>query len=421
MNSDSVKSAATPDADACVGTTATHADVPAQIHAHGGDVEAVSREFGIPAAALTDFSASINPAGAPASVLARLAREAADPRLLARYPDPTYAELRTALSRHLDVPPASLTIANGSAALFGAIVRAFAPDRCLLAVPAFGEQPRALESAGCAIEPFRLHASDDFLPNVDALCQIVETRKPALCLLTNPHNPSGALMSAADVLRIARAVERAGTRLLLDEAFIDYAAAESVARAATQSSSHLVVMRSLTKFYGMPALRVGYAVSTPDAAARIGAQLPHWPVTTLAASAAAEALADHGYARDSLAAVAVEREWLRAEIAAAGFHVSPSAGNFLLVRLPDADAGATSLDSATLRARLIREHHLIVRDCRSFDGMKDGRFIRVAVLARRDNIRLAQALRAASATKQRDQSDLADQPDQPIANHVANL
>ncbi len=378
---------------------------------HGGDVEAVSREFGIPAATLIDFSASINPAGAPVSVLSQLARDAADPRLLARYPDPTYGELRTALSRHLDVPPASLTIANGSAALLGAVVRAFAPATCLLAVPAFGEQPRALESAGCTIELFRLHASDGFLPKPDALCQIIETRRPALCLLTNPHNPSGALMSAADILRILHSVERAGTRLLLDEAFIDYAAAESVVSEAVQSSP-LVVMRSLTKFYGMPALRVGYAVSTPAAAALMAAQLPCWPVSTLAASAATKALADYRYARESLDAVAIEREWLRSALAAAGCHVYPSAGNFLLVQLPDArETGAESSglpDSTRLRVRLIREHCIIVRDCRSFDGMEDGRFIRVAVLARRDNVRLAGALRAVLNTTEPE-------------NHVANL
>jgi threonine-phosphate decarboxylase len=380
-------------------TAATEMEIPAP--AHGGDVDAVSREFGVPVASLIDFSASINPAGPPASVLARLARDAADPRLLARYPDPAYAELRAALARH--VSPASVTIANGSAALFGAIVRALmpAPASCLLAVPAFGEQPRALEAAGCAIEPFRLRAEDGFLPDVDALCAILDTRRPALCLLTNPHNPSGALLPAAAVARVVRTAERTGTYLLLDEAFIDYAAADSMVREAAQSS-HLVVLRSLTKFYGMPALRVGYAVSTPDLAARIGAQLPRWPVTTLAAHAAAEALADDRYARETRAAAAVERDWLRDELAAAGLRVYPSAANFLLARLPDHAPG-----SAQLRARLIREHHLIVRDCRSFDGMEDGRFIRVAVLARADNMRLVQALRSALET---------DEPD-----HVANL
>jgi len=362
---------------------------------HGGDVEAVSREFGIPVARLVDFSASINPAGPPASVLSRLAREATDPQLLARYPDPAYTGLRSALSGYLDVPPASLTIANGSAALFGAAVRAFGPRRCLLTVPAFGELPRALEAVGCDIEPFRLSAADGFLPRIETLCSLIETTRPDLCLLTNPHNPSGALMAVADVLRTFQVVERAGTRLLVDEAFIDYAAGESIVREAAQSS-RLIVLRSLTKFYGMPALRVGCAVSTSAAAEQMAAQLPAWPVTTLAASAAIAALEDRQYARESLGAVAIEREWLQAAIAAAGLHVYPSAANFLLVKLPEArETGVESsdaLNSTQLRARLIREHQIIVRDCCTFDGMETGRFIRVAVRARSDNIRLAEAL-----------------------------
>ncbi len=366
--------------------------VRSDARAHGGDVAAIARAFGVPVDDLVDFSASINPAGPPPRVLARLAREAADPRILARYPDPDYAELRTALARHLRVAPASIVIANGSAALFTAIARAFAPATCLLPVPAFGEQPRALTAAGCAIEPFRLHASDGFLPDVDALIgalgQTIGARTPSLCLLTNPHNPSGALVSASALTRIVRAAAQASTRLVVDEAFIDYAPVDSLAEQAARLP-HLIVVRSLTKFYGMPALRVGYAVSTPDAAECVGAQLPPWAVTTSAAGAAAEALADETYARNTLATVAVERAWLRDGLIATGVDVFPSAANFLLIRLADDHPAA-----AHVRVRLIREHHLIVRDCRSFDGLEDGRFLRVAVRTREDNHRLLHALRA---------------------------
>ena len=122
---------------------------------HGGDVEAVSRQYEVPVNALLDFSASINPAGPPSGVVARLAREAVDRCLLTRYPDPRYSELRVALAGHVGVAPECLSIANGSAALLGAIFRPDAPQTCLLAVPAFAEHSRALRAAGCAIEPLR--------------------------------------------------------------------------------------------------------------------------------------------------------------------------------------------------------------------------------------------------------------------------
>jgi threonine-phosphate decarboxylase len=355
---------------------------------HGGDVDNVAREYGVQAAELIDFSASINPLGPPQSVMERLQREAADPAALARYPDPKYSELRSALATHLNVPQECLTIANGSAALFGAVIRSVRPHTCLLPVPAFGEQRRALAAATCEIERLPLTAANGFRLDTRALCQTLAELRPSLCVLTNPHNPSGALTTAAEMAHVARTAAECQVQLLVDEAFIDFAPSETLTATATRSD-HLVVLRSLTKFYGMPALRVGYAVSTPEIAARIDAQLPAWPVTTLAATAAVEAIRDDDYADRTLRAVRDDRQYLREGLARHAVETYPSAGNFLLFRLPEPGP-----DSTQLRTRLIRKHHIIVRDCRSFDGMADGRFIRVAVRSRADNDRLVEAIRS---------------------------
>jgi threonine-phosphate decarboxylase len=354
--------------------------------AHGGDVGAISREHGIPVGDLVDFSASINPLGPPPSVLARLQRESTDLSSLARYPDPRYSELRSTLATQLRVPPECLAIANGSAALLGAIIRSIRPHTCLLPVPAFGEQQRALAAATCEIERLPLSAADGFRLDTRALCQTLAELRPSLCVLTNPHNPSGALNTAVEMAQVTLAAGACQVRLLVDEAFIDFAPGETLTAAATRSS-HLVVLRSLTKFYGMPALRVGYAVSSPEMAARIDAQLPAWPVTTLAAAAAVEALRDDEYAHRTLRAVRDDRQDLRERLASHAIETYASAGNFLLVRLPERGP-----DSTDLRMQLIHGYHIVVRDCRSFDGMTDGRFIRVAVRSRADNERLVEAI-----------------------------
>jgi threonine-phosphate decarboxylase len=351
---------------------------------HGGDLEAVSREHGVPVADLVDFSASINPLGPPPSVLVRLQRECSDVSSLARYPDPRYSELRSALAARLSVPPECLAIANGSAALFGAIIRAIRPQTCLLPVPAFSEQPRALAAAACEIDRLPLNAADGFRLDTRALCRRLAEFRPSLCILTNPHNPSGALTTAAEMAEIARTVAACQVHLLVDEAFIDFAPGEAL---TATGSDHIVVLRSLTKFYGMPALRVGYAVSTPETAARIDAQLPAWPVTTLAAAAAVAAIGDDDYADRTLRAVGDDRQDLRERLASRALETYASGGNFLLVRLPERGP-----DSTDLRTQLIRRHHVVVRDCRSFDGMADGRFIRVAVRSRADNERLVDAI-----------------------------
>jgi threonine-phosphate decarboxylase len=353
---------------------------------HGGDVEEVARTYGVSADHLIDFSANINPVGPPGRTLKRLAREAADRRLLMRYPDPDYIELRETLAAALRVPAKGVTIANGSVALIAAIVRAIAPRACVLAAPAFAEYPRALRASGCQVRLFPLTASRGFALDGDALVKMLDTHRPPMCVLTNPHNPSGVLTARTQMHRVLDAARRTKTLLVVDEAFMDYAPTETLVAEAV-GSEHLAILRSVTKFYGMPALRVGYAVSTARLAARIAAQLPPWPVTTLAASAATEAVQDHAFARRTLGWVADQRRWLSQALGTTGVTVYPSAANFLLLCLP-----APAPTSARVRARLIADHGVVVRDCRSFDGLSNGRFIRVAVRRRGENERLVRAL-----------------------------
>src|SRR5579862_2649518 len=321
---------------------------------HGGDIDQVARTYGVSPDRLIDFSANINPGGPPRRALMRLAREAADCHLLTRYPDPSYAELRRTLAAALGIPASVVTIANGSVALIAAVVRAIVPRECVLAAPAFAEYPRALRAAGCRVRLFPLAAARRFALDVGALLKMLDRHRPPVCVLTNPHNPSGALTPKPQMLRVLDGVRRTKTLLVIDEAFMDYAPTETLVAEAVRSE-RLVVLRSVTKFYGMPALRVGYAVSSPRVAARIAAQLPPWPVTTLAASAATEAVQDHAYARRTLVSVDAHRRWLSRALRTIGITVYPSAANFLLLRLP-----ATAPTSARMRARLIVDHGVIV-------------------------------------------------------------
>lgn len=356
---------------------------------HGGDVEHVAAQYGLMSEALLDFSANINPAGPPPGVLRRLARDAQDARLLMRYPGAELRELRRAISHHTDAPEEAIVIANGTTSLIDAAVRAIAPKRCLLPTPSFSEYARALAAVRCQIVPLRLDAEQDFRFGAEELERLIRSEQVDLCIITNPHNPSGALIRRPAIDRIIQSAQEAGVRVILDEAFIDYMIDESSTSVAA-GFDNLVVLRSLTKFYAMPALRVGYSVASPRFAATMRGHVPSWPVTTLAANAAVEALHDVGYASQAREVNEAERVHLAAALASLGLHVYPSSANFLFVRLPQRAplAGA-------LRERLIIEHRIIIRDCSNYEGLEPGRFIRVAIRDRKDNIRLTEALRSA--------------------------
>ncbi len=353
---------------------------------HGGEARAVAEEAGIALSEILDFSANVNPRGLPRRARERLLREAANQRLLGLYPEPSARHLRRALSKHLDVPAEAIVVGPGAEALLTPIFRSLRPGHALVPIPAFSEYRRVCAREDVEYTPFALPRDDCFRLPLDRFRRRIETGTFDVVMLNNPHNPSGCTVDADEIRRLLDAVIARGGTLLLDEAFIDYVPGASLAREAAVRDG-LIVIRSLTKFYGCPALRVGYAVALPETVKRIASFLPTWPVTALAIETLAEALADEEYANLSLADNAVERERLRKALSALGLSVFPSAANYLLLGLGDSMPNSTEL-----RTRMMERHRILVRNCDSYEGLARGRYVRVAVRTGEENERLIGAL-----------------------------
>jgi threonine-phosphate decarboxylase len=352
---------------------------------HGGDVWQVGEQLGIEASELLDFSANINPRGLPLQARERLARDASDARLLSFYPDPSALRLRKALSEHLGVAPGAIVVGPGAEALLAPILQCLQPEQVLVPVPAFSEYRRVCEQLQIQFAPFALQRAEFFRTPVECLRERIGSESPGVALLNNPHNPSGSLLDRSEVQSVVEAASSCGTKVILDEAFIDYVPRASLVGEAA-SRSGLIVLRSLTKFYGCPALRVGYAVAHPDTISAMRSLLPTWPVTQLAMDALAEAVGDREYAESSRKENATARQRLTDSLSELDLIVFPSAANYLLLEL-NADMRA----AADLRSRLIANHRILIRDCDSYEGLAPGRYVRVAVRAHDENRRLIQA------------------------------
>jgi threonine-phosphate decarboxylase len=282
-----------------------------------------------------------------------------------RYPDPQARTLRRALSQHLGVPFEAIVVGAGAEALLGPCLRVMRAHRAVVPVPAFSEYRRICAQHEVEFVPFPLGRLGHL---AEENCDVV--------ILNNPHNPTGALLNPPE-LRIP---------VLLDEAFIDYVPGVSrVCEAASRKG--LIVVRSLTKFYGCPALRVGYAVAHPDTAREVSELLPTWSVMQIAMDALTLAIGDRDYAETTLRENAMHRDSLRASLEGLGLTVFPSAANYLFVELP-----AWAPQSADLRQRLIDRHRILIRNCDSYEGLAPGRYVRFAVLGAADNARLVEAL-----------------------------
>jgi threonine-phosphate decarboxylase len=349
---------------------------------HGGNVFAIARSLGVPPEEILDFSANINPLGPAPGVRGTVA--AAFDRLV-HYPDSDCTELREALARHHGLSPTNICAANGSTELIYLLPRLAEGKRALVVAPPFSEYAKALTRDGWEVDYFVLASSDGFALPLDRLGEALG-KGYDLLILGNPGNPTGRLYPLSEVEALYRLCRAAGCFLVLDEAFMDFCE-EGSFRHFAAGRDGILVLRSLTKFYALPGLRLGYAIGSPEIIARLAMLREPWSVNTLAQVAGLASLADAGYAAATLKLVAAERAHLAAGLAAIpGLHPFPAAANYILVECVPAR------ESGELAERLLAER-ILIRCCGSFAGL-DHRFLRVAVRTREENDRLLAALAA---------------------------
>ena len=354
--------------------------------AHGGQLRAIAAQFAIPEDKLLDFSASIHPGGPPPRVLDALADAIRNSECIRAYPDLESLELRESLAKYVHVPVDNIAVANGMAPLFSATLRAIDARTCLLPVPAFVEYRRTLHREGVAVETYPLTGNADFRPDPEKLLACCNRRGCDTLILTNPHNPTGALLKRTVLQTLVESAETCGVRVLLDEAFIDFDPNESLSEQVLHSNN-LFIFRSVTKFFALAGLRVAYMIAPQRFASAITGRLDPWPISTLASIATIAAVNDAAYIVTTIACVQSERKSLRGELSDLGLMVFPSWANFLFFRLGNAQ------HDRNLWERLILEYGIVVRNCATFEGL-DETFFRVAVRGAKDNQRLVQALYA---------------------------
>jgi len=197
-----------------------------------------------------------------------------------------------------------------------------------------------------------------------------------MAFLCNPNNPTGRLVQKKDVLTIADAARRLSCYLVVDEAFIDFCPAESVV-GDVEGNPYLIVLRSMTKFYALSGLRIGYAAFHPSLAQRIRACKEPWTVNSLAQHAGIAVLEDRAYQEASREFMEREKLFVEAGFRKMGIDFIPSRANYYLLRLRQAPRMPAALE----------QKGILVRDCSSFTGL-DNTYIRVAVRSRAENERL---------------------------------
>ncbi|MFE2044506.1 Rv2231c family pyridoxal phosphate-dependent protein CobC [Streptomyces sp. NPDC059477] len=320
---------------------------------HHGDAEV--RDDG---SALVDLAVNVRADTPPVWLREVIARSLDS---LASYPDGRRARAAVAARHGLGVERVLLTA--GAAEAFVLLARALKVSRPVVVHPQFTEPEAALRDAGHTVDRVLLREADGFRLDPAAVPEDAD-----LVVIGNPTNPTSVLHPAAVIARLARP----GRTLVVDEAFMDAVPGEREALAGRTDVPGLVVLRSLTKTWGLAGLRIGYVLAGPETVTALERAQPLWPVSTPALAAAEACVAPRALAEAGHAAhrIAADRAHLVAGLSAVpGLRVvGPAEGSFVLVRLPGA---------AEVRRRL-RDLGFAVRRGDTFPGLGE-QWLRVAV------------------------------------------
>lgn len=344
---------------------------------HGGNLVEAANKYGIPVEKFVDFSANINFLGVPASVEKAIRNSL---HLVACYPDPQCRALKQALHCYTGVEESNLLVGNGASELIFLVVRALKPRRVLLLNPTFGEYARAVTAVGGEISSVFLLPENGFLISLLQIAPFL--REFDLLFLCNPNNPTGTLWKREEVIELIEKAAVENTAVVVDEAFMDFVeeAADFAVLKEVEHYSNLIVLRSLTKYFALAGIRLGYIAAPKGFIQEMEKLRDPWSVNWLAQVAGVAALRDQEYQEKTRWLMRAERDFLYQGLASIPFlQVWPSAANFFLVRL--LVKGFTAKD---LQERLAGRGVLIRRGD-SFPGLGP-EYFRVAVRKREENL-----------------------------------
>lgn len=351
---------------------------------HGGNLYEAALAAGIDPASVLDFSASVNRI-ADRGLLKKWLAEAAD--CIGDYPDPEYHHLRKLIGERYAISADSLLPGNGSTELLYLIPRVFGVKKGLVVAPSYADYADALRLAGAGVDKMYLHKNSLFSLSMQKLDEQMREGFD-IVIIGNPNNPTGTSCEP-EALRSFIAAHQ-DTLFLIDESFADFTPALSM---LPDIPANAVVLRSFTKFYGIPGLRAGFAAAAPGVIEKLKAAKEPWTLNS-AAEHVCRRLLNGGMDDEKMRSeTALQRGRLAEALKRiAGLKVFAAPANYLLVEIE-----SKILTAGELKARLLSEEKILIRDCANFDGL-DPYWLRVAVRGEADNVRLAEALKGVLCT-----------------------
>ena len=356
---------------------------------HGGDIYQYEK--------ILDFSANINPLGAPDSVKKALTEAIGQ---IGCYPEMYSESLRKAIGTKYHIEDSQIICGNGAADVIYRYVYAVRPTKIMVTAPCFAEYEAAFcslwvdhisEKEGIANQLKTEEASHkiavyplnhrDFCIKEDILEQN-KKEKPGVIFLCNPNNPTGVLIPSLLLEKILQLCSRENIRLFLDECFLDFTGHEEQLTLVGKLNQYpnLFILRAFTKMYAMAGVRLGFGITADTEVIEQMYQAgPPWNVSVLAGASGKAALKEDCFVKETVRYIQKEKEYLYDILDTLKIQYRKSTANYILLKA-DTD----------LKERLISEG-ILIRDCSNYRNLSEG-YYRIAVKSHEDNRKLTASL-----------------------------
>jgi len=340
---------------------------------HGGKIPVKNSDHNT-----IDFSSNITPLGIPNSVKLIIKKNLDKVQF---YPDPKSENVISSLEKYTHLSKSNIIVGNGAIEILYNFCFAFLSKttKVLIHVPTFQEYETAVKLNNCKISYFK---SLNLSTNIDSF--ISQIPKSGCIFLCNPNNPTGELLSKKELLSIIIVAKKLKTIVFIDECFIELVpkSNESV-MSYVKKYDNLFILRSLTKSFGLPGLRIGYACGSKEIIKILQKIKIPWSVNSLAQDAANAVIKNTSHLKKSNIIIKKELKYLEDNISILnGFECISSSTNFILIKI--------KYDSTKLQTKLLK-NKILIRDCKNFRGL-DNHYIRIAVKSHKDNVKLVKAL-----------------------------
>ncbi|AAM23667.1 Histidinol-phosphate aminotransferase/Tyrosine aminotransferase [Caldanaerobacter subterraneus subsp. tengcongensis MB4] len=329
---------------------------------------------------LIDFSSNINPLGPPEWIW-----EAIKEVDLSRYPDIKYRRLKEAIAEYVGCDRENIIVGNGAAELIHLFARAFKLKKPLIPSPSFLEYERAVKLNGGEPVYLKLEEEEGFRVNFAKVISKIEEADGLI--LGNPNNPTGQGIIREEIGILLKKAELMNIPVLIDEAFIEFMKDYKKYEALPLVKKHdkLFVVRAVTKFFGMPGIRLGYGIGSPSLIQKLEEYKEPWTVNAFAEAVGRWLFKDREYIEKTREYVNAEIEHMLFSLRTIDYLVAfDTKVNFILLKLK-----AGTVDE--VKEKLLKKG-ILIRDASNFRYL-DKRFFRVAVKRREDNMCLIEALR----------------------------